>query len=295
MNGLKEDVLIETGPQASAWSEWTPFFWFAALLLGSYAVVLWKLAQQWVSDPDMTHGPFVPFLVGYIVWERRVQLAALKPIHNVSGIVLMLIGAALLCIGPPGLDTFAVVTRIAFAFSLIGTIVYLRGWKTVRLLLYPLALLMLMFPMPGYVMEKLTFPLQIIASQLAERILELSSYSVLREGNILILPGQTLNIAEACSGLRSMLALTFLGQSYAYLFDSRAWMRLVIAILVVPIAVVANSLRIVATAIAGSYNRAWGEGMYHESTGWIVFVVAFFCIVISHLILKAILRTAKAR
>ena len=276
-------------------SKWLPFFWFSALLLVSYAVVLEKLANQWMSDPDMTHGMFVPVLVGYIVWERRNVLSSVKSSPSFVGILLMLGGAFLLCIGPPGLDTFAAVTRVAFLLSVIGTIVWLRGWPTMRLLLYPLAILLLMFPMPGFILEKLTFPLQMLASRLAEHILEFMNYSVLREGNILILPGQTLNIAQACSGLRSMMALTFLGQAYIYLFDSRAWMRLTIAILVIPIAVLANSMRIVATAVAGSYNKEWGQGLYHESTGWIVFVVAFICVLGSHMAIKAVLRGRTAK
>ncbi len=291
MNGTTQDGILATAPaHNSAPSEWSSFFWFAALFLGSYSVVLIKLAHQWTTDPDMTHGVFVPVLVGYIVWEKRNELVGAKAGHNLSGLVLMLAGAFLLCIGPPGLDTFAAVTRVAFLLSLVGTVVFLRGWKTIHILLYPLALMLLMFPMPGFIMEKLTFPLQIIASELAERILELMRYSVLREGNILMLPGQTLNIAEACSGLRSMMALTFLGQAYIYMFDTRPWMRLVIAILVIPIAVVANSLRIVASAVAGSFNREWGTGTYHESTGWIVFVVAFVCVVAAHMSIKAIMR-----
>ncbi|MDP9171683.1 MAG: exosortase/archaeosortase family protein [Acidobacteriota bacterium] len=290
---LRDEPLTRLKPVESAWVEWAPLFWFSALLLGSYAIVLSRLARQWVTDQDMTHGVFVPFLVLYVVWQKRQELASVESRHNILGLALMLIGAFLLCIGPPGLDTFATVTRIAFVFSLLGTILYLRGWPTIRVLLYPLALLILMFPMPGFILEKLTFPLQLIASKLAEHMLELMRYSVLREGNILILPGQTLNIAEACSGLRSMMALTFLGQAYIYLFDSRPWMRIAIALLVVPIAVLANCLRIVASAVAGSYNREWGEGTYHESTGWIVFVVAFVCVVAAHASINALSKLAR--
>jgi exosortase len=289
-NSAQDAILVQTPPSQRKWANCAPFFGFAALILVSYAVVLEKLAQQWLSDPDMTHGIFVPFLVAYIVWEKRDALWSIQPTHNLVGILLMLVGAFFLCIGPPGLDTYAAVTRVAFVLTALGAILWLRGSATVRMLLYPLAILLLMFPMPGFVLEKLTFPLQMIASNLAEHILELMRYSVLREGNILILPGQTLNIAEACSGLRSMMALTFLGQAYIYLFDSRAWMRLAIAILVVPIAVFANALRIVTSAVAGSYNREWGEGTYHESTGWIVFVVAFVCVLAAHAILKSIVR-----
>ena len=274
-------------PPGSA-ANWLPAFWFAALLLLSYAVVLGKLARLWVTDASMSHGAFVPLLVGYIVWERRHALAALQPAHNWFGLVLLVLGGLLLCVGPPGLDTFASLTRAAFWFSLLGSLLYMLGFSGLRLLLYPLALLLLMFPIPAFILDILTFPLQVIASKLAEHMLEFLGFSVLREGNILVLPGQTLNVADACSGLRSLIALTFLGQAYIYLFDSRPWMRVVMAILVVPIAVLANALRILATAVAASYNRKWGDGSYHEWTGWVVFVVAFTCIICAHLLIKTL-------
>jgi exosortase len=267
---------------------WWPAFWVTLLFLISYAVVLGRLANQWLTDIDMSHGIFVPMLIGYIVWRKRGELAAVKPSPNLFGLALMLLGGALLCVGPPRLDTFASVTRMSFVISLVGAVLYLRGFPTLRILFYPLVLMLLMIPMPGFILQSLTFPLQVIASKLAEHILEISGFSVLREGNILMLPGQTLNIAEACSGLRSIMALTFLGQAYIYLFDSRPWMRAVIAVTVIPIAVFANSLRIVASAIAGSHNREWGQGLYHESTGWVVFVVAFLCILGSHLLMNKI-------
>jgi exosortase len=281
-------------PTGGAWTGWAPFIWFAGLLAVSYAVVLSRLARQWVTDPDLSHGCFVPLLIAYIVWERRRALASVKGAHNWFGLVLMVLGGFLLCIGPPSLDTFAAVTRVALMVSLIGSILYLRGFATLRMLLYPMVLLLLMFPMPGFVLERLTFPLQVIASKLAEHILELLGYSVLREGNILMLPGQTLNIAEACSGLRSLMALTFLGQAYIYMFDSKPWMRPVMAILIIPIAVLANSLRIVASAVAATYNREWGQGTYHESTGWIVFVVAFVCVLGAHLAMNRICKSVLA-
>lgn len=194
----------------------------------------------------------------------------------------MVVAAALLCMGPPGLNTFAFATRIALVLSLTGAILFLRGFGTLRALIYPLLLVLLMIPMPGFILEHITFPLQIVASQTAEKGLDLIGYSVLREGNILRLPNATLDVAEACSGLRSLLALTFLGQAYVCLLDGRRWMRPVMALLVIPVAVFANAARIVASAVAGSYRAEWMEGLFHESTGWIVFVVAFICIVVLH-------------
>jgi exosortase len=265
----------------------SPFPWrlaaVAAAFLFTYAVVISRLFTAWQEDPNMSHGFFVPLLAGYAVWLERDALKKIKPNTNWLGLVLMIIGGVLLCIGPPNLDTFAVATRLALVISLPGVILFLRGFKTLRILTYPLLLLLLMIPLPGFIVERLTFPLQMFASRFAEHALEILGYSVLREGNILRLPGATMSVAEACSGLRSMCALTFLGQAYVCMFDGRRWMRPVMALLVIPIAVFANGFRIVISAVAGSYKPEWMTGLAHESTGWVVFVIAFLCIVMLHL------------
>jgi colanic acid biosynthesis glycosyl transferase WcaI len=258
------------------------FIMIAASLILCYAVVLSRLAKSWLTDPNMSHGFFVPLLTGFCVWQERDALRKVIPKPNILGLGLMILGAALLCIGPPDLDTFAFATRVAFVMSIVGAILYLRGFPTLRVLIYPLFLMLLMIPLPGFVIERITFPLQILASQLAEKSLELLGYSVLREGNILRLPGQTLSIAEACSGLRSLLALTFLGQAYVCMFDDRRWTRVAMLLLVIPIAVFANAMRIVVNAVAITIRPGLVHGLFHESTGWVVFVVAFLCIVMLH-------------
>lgn len=254
----------------------------AASLVLCYAVVFLRLFDEWYSDPNVSYGFFVPFLIGYVVWQDRDRLRELKPVPNNFGLVLMVLGGALLCMGPPSLNTFAFATRIALVFSVAGAILFVRGFATCRALIYPLLLMLLMIPIPGFVLEHITFPLQVVASQTAEKGLDLIGYSVLREGNILRLPTATLDVAEACSGLRSLLALTFLGQAYVCLLDGRRWMRPVMALLVIPVAVFANAVRIIASAVAASYRPEWIQGIFHESTGWIVFVIAFLCIVILH-------------
>jgi colanic acid biosynthesis glycosyl transferase WcaI len=266
------------GPMGISWPAWG----VAASLVLCYAVVIFRLCVDWYSDPNMSYGFFVPLLTGYVVWQDRDTLRKLTPAPNNFGLVLMLIGAALLCMGPPGLNTFAFATRLALVLSVTGAILFLRGFATCQALVYPLLLMFLMIPLPGFVIERVTFPLQIVASQMGEKGLDLLGYSVLREGNILRLPTATLDVAQACSGLRSLLALTFLGQAYVCLLDGRKWMRPVMALFVIPVAVFANGARIIVSAIAASYRPEWIQGLFHESTGWIVFVVAFLCIVVLH-------------
>jgi colanic acid biosynthesis glycosyl transferase WcaI len=296
INQLSDDIgrLAELPPVPGTRIPWPAIGVVASLAL-CYAVVFARLCDEWSSDPNVSYGFFVPFLTGYVVWQERDRLRRIVPSPSNFGLVFLLLGGALLCMGPPGLNTFAFATRIALIFSIVGAILFVRGFATCRALLYPLLLMLLMIPMPGFVLERITFPLQIVASQTAEKGLDLIGYSVLREGNILRLPNATLDVAEACSGLRSLLALTFLGQAYVCLLDGRRWMRPVMALLVIPVAVFANAVRIIASAVAGSYRPEWMEGIFHESTGWIVFVVAFLCIVTLHSMLNHIQRKLRGQ
>ena len=207
----------------------------------------------------------------------------------------MMVGAGMLCIGPPSLPTFVFMSRVGFVFSVVGLILFLRGTQTLAELAYPLLLLMFMIPPPGFIFQKLTFPLQFVASVLSENLLTACGYSVLREGNVLHLPGQTLNVVEACSGLRSLLSLSFLAQAYAYLFDRRPWMRVALAVVIIPIAVAANAFRIAASAVAGGVNPEWGQGIYHEFAGWAVFVFSFIFLLMSHWMIGVITKLLKQR
>ena len=283
------------GDAASSQRPWLSLLWFGGLLAISYAFVLSRLAQQWFTDDDMSHGMFVPPLVAYIVWQRWSVLRKLPAVSNAWGALLMALGACMLCIGPPSLPTFVFMSRVGFVFSLVGLVLFLRGSRTVAELAYPFLLLFFMIPLPGFVFQKLTLPLQFMASLLSENLLTAFGYSVLREGNVLQLPGQTLNVVEACSGLRSLLSLSFLAQAYAYLFDRRPWMRIALGIVIVPIAVAANAFRITLSAIAGGLNPEWGHGRYHDFTGWSVFVFSFIFLLISHWLIGLAAKSLKQR
>ncbi|MBV9743840.1 MAG: exosortase/archaeosortase family protein [Acidobacteriia bacterium] len=260
------------------------------LLLICYSPVLYRMATVWIEDDNMSHGLFVPIAAAYIAWTKRDLLAQIKPKVNYWGLLLVLFGFMTLCIGPPSLPTWVFLVRCSFLFSLVGCILFLGGTAILRALAFPLLLLPLMIPFPFY--DQLTLPLQFIASMLAENFLTVLGYSVLREGNILHLPTQTLSVAEACSGLRSIYALTFLTLTYAYFFTPRSRARWILAAAILPVAILVNALRVTLTAIMGSYNPAWTEGTYHEMLGWSVFVFAFAILLGLNAILKKIPRLA---
>lgn len=271
---------------ASGTRTWPIVAVIGGLLLLCYAPVLYSMGKMWVEDDNMSHGLFVPLAAAYIAWNKRDELARIKPKTNYWGLPLVLLGFLMLCVGPPSLPTFVFMVRTGFLCSLIGAILFLGGTDVLRALAYPLLLLPLMIPLPAFIYDRLTAPLQRLASILAESFLTISGYSVLREGNILHMPTQTLSVAEACSGLRSLYALTFLTLTYAYFFAPRGWARWILIVAIVPVAILVNSFRVTLTAILGVYNTAWTVGIYHEMLGWSVFVFAFLILLALNQILK---------
>jgi exosortase len=269
-----------------SWRAWFPLATISALLLICYSPMLYHMAGVWIEDDNMSHGLFVPIAAAYIAWTKRDLLEQIKPKVNYWGLPLVLFGFMTLCIGPPSLPTWVFIVRCSFLFSLVGCILFLGGTAVLRALTFPLLLLPLMIPFPFY--DQLTLPLQFIASMLAENFLSIMGYSVLREGNVLYLPTQALNVAEACSGLRSIYALTFLTLTYSYFFTPRTRARWILAAAILPVAILVNALRVALTAIIGMYKPAWTEGTYHEMLGWSVFVFAFAILLGLNAILKKI-------
>ncbi|MCS7027010.1 MAG: exosortase/archaeosortase family protein [Bryobacteraceae bacterium] len=294
---LQEGMLPQTKPVSPAEESTFPFSpaalsWFLLLLILCYAPILVRLVNQWATDEDMGHGFFVPIVAGYIAWQKREQLRQAQLVGSSTGYFFLAIGAALSILGTLAAELFT--TRIAFLSSILGCVLVLGGWKAVRILLFPLFLLLFMVPIPAILYNRITFPLQLIASQVAEVVLEILGVPVLREGNVLELPSQKLSVVEACSGIRSLLSLSFLSLVYGYFFDSRVWMRGVLFVLTGPIAIVANACRVTLTGLLSEVNPEYARGVYHSMSGWAVFVVAFVMLFVTHKFVDLVSRTVQA-
>src|ERR1022692_1771560 len=267
---------------------WVAWAWFGALLLLSYAPVLWRLVRQWDSDPDMGHGFFVPLVVGFIVWQKRAELLALKPAPNWWGLAVVLYAGLQLWIATLGAELF--LARTAFVISIVGIVLLLGGTAWVRALAFPLFLLFFMIPIPTVVYNSITFPLQLLASRVSTQALDLMQIPVLREGNVLELAEQKLSVVEACSGIRSLLSLTFLSLVYGYFFESKVWMRVVLFVSTIPIAIVANGSRVTLAGIMTQVKPELAEGVFHTASGWVIFMVALVILMLFH---QAIVRTCR--
>jgi exosortase len=177
-----------------------------------------------------------------------------------------------------------------------GIIIFLRGWVTLRAVLFPLIFLVLMIPIPAIVFAQITFPLQILASKLSAWLLPLLGVPVFREGNVINLPAMPLEVAEACSGIRSLLSLTTLAIMYGYLLEKRIGIRVLLGLASIPIAVAANGLRIVGTGLLVQYwDPDKAEGFFHAFSGWLIFVVSLLMLFVFHRFIGAITKKNEAQ
>ena len=273
-----------TAAHADARFSWTQMLWFGALLIACYAPILYRLGLNWANDEDMGHGFFVPVVAGYIIWQRRAALAAERPQPSYWGLVLLVWGAVQMMLGTLGAELF--LARTAFLISLVGAIWFLLGTKILRMLAFPLSLLLFMIPIPAIVYSRITLPLQIFASRVAENILGLIGIPVLRDGNVLELASQKLSVAEACSGIRSLLSLSFLSLIYAYFFDAKVWMRWALLGATIPIAIAANAARVSLTGILSEIRTDLAQGFFHMLEGWVLFLIALTLLVLTHKVIN---------
>ncbi len=266
------------------------FTWFATLTLATlvlimYAPVLGSLARQWWNDPNYGHGFFVPVFAGYVLWSGRDRWRALPSRPRNFGLVIMLIAVGLRVLGMLGAELFT--TRLSLVILICGIVLFLAGGKVLRSIAFPIGYLLFMIPIPAIVYYQLTIPLQMWASRLGATGLVALGIHTVREGNLLILPNCTLNVVEACSGIRSLLSLLAAVVAYGYLAEPNTWKRSVLAVASIPIAIATNGLRLIATGVLSYFfGPGVDSGVVHLALGLGFFVLAFLSILLIHKLLR---------
>jgi exosortase len=242
------------------------------LITWLYAPIASRLLMECWQDPNYTYGLFVPIFSLFVLWQDRRKLAELPLKPSGAGVLIMLIALLALVVGTFSSEFFLL--RFSFLFLLSGIIVFLAGWQHLLAILFPLCFLILMAPSPTIV-NWMTLPLQLMASSTAGFLLKLAGISVIRQGNILLVPGASLQVAEACSGIQSLFSLFMLAVIYGHAVEKKITIRVLLALAAVPISVAANGLRI---ALAGIALQHWGlertQGVVHTFWGWIVFMAS---------------------
>ncbi|MFZ0927423.1 MAG: exosortase A [Syntrophobacteraceae bacterium] len=246
---------------------------FCSILLAIlYYKTLALLVQDWIILPDFSHGFLVPFISLYLVWERRKKLAYPFSPSN-WGLLLLASGLILFLFGRLAAEYFT--QRLSILVVIAGIVLFLLGREHLKTIAFPLLFLVLMIPLPSVFQQEITGPMQFFASRCAAQVLELLGIPVLREGNIIHLSNASLEVAEACSGIRSMISLLTLGTLFAYFTRKILWQRLLLVFASLPIAILVNAFRVSMTAVLVQYyGEGAAEGFFHEFSGLMLFLIA---------------------
>jgi len=242
-----------------------------------YRSTLTALVVEWMSSPEASYGLVLATTTVVVAVRRWPDFLAQSTAQDrgvaaLAGLAVAVLGAALFAVGQLGADLF--LTRISFVVLLAGAVWSLAGRRAVGTLAAPLAFLLIAIPLPALVVNEVTLPLQLAASRVAEIVLGLMAIPVYRDGNLLALPSATLQVAEACSGLRSAVSLGAVGVLLAWATESTLARRALVVAITLPIAVFMNGLRVAATGVyTEAVGRAPGANL-HEFMGWVTFLVA---------------------
>jgi exosortase len=284
---VTQDNALEVPRVTSPARSWLPYAIIGVLLAILYRRVGIKLAYDWATIPDYSHGPLVPLFSAYLIWEKRKILSAIPAKSTWAGIPLVLFSLCVLILGVYGVELFT--SRISFVMLLAGLVWTLLGRAMLRALLFPLLVLLLAIPFPAIVFNQITFPLQLLASRIASDILPMLGVPTLHEGNVIELPVMKLEVAEACSGIRSLMSLFTLAVFYGHFLERTTWRRVILVLASIPIAVAANVARIVGTGLCVQY---WDPdkalGFFHEFQGWVMFIVSLICLYFVHRAMRLI-------
>ncbi len=249
-----------------------------------YFSVFKSMVYDWQNIPDFSHGFIIPFISLYFVWERSKQLSKLSLTPSNYGILIIVIGIFLHFIGTMGGESFTM--RFSFIIVLAGIVLFLLGWSHLKELSFPIIFLIFMIPIPSIFLVKITFPMQLFASKVSVIVLQIMGVPVFREGNIIHLTETTLEVAEACSGIRSLISLLALGVVFAYFAMKKFWQRVILVLSCLPISIIVNALRVSATGVLASfYGESVAQGFFHEFSGLILFVIAFTLMIFMNLLI----------
>ncbi|MCU1382252.1 MAG: epsH [Acidobacteria bacterium] len=244
-----------------------------------YAATLRGVVTEWLSSADASYGVVLAAVALIVIWRRRATFAAARDPHAtaIPGAAALLAGLSVYLIGQLGADVF--LTRVSFVLVLCGVIWFVAGGRALRTIAAPLVFLLMAVPLPALVVNTITLPLQLVASRIGEATLTAAGVAVFRDGNLLELPSTTLEVAEACSGLRSIVSLAAIGALLAWT-EPRWRRRALLVAATLPLAIVMNGLRIAATGLA---SETWGARAaadpWHTLSGWITFLLSVAALV----------------
>lgn len=245
-----------------------------ALLAGGF--LFWEpaytLVRDWLTDPNASYG----LLLGPLALFLGVRAGRAPGARSEPALATVVLTAAVFLRWGSDLAAELFTMRFSMLLAFVAVVLYVGGRPQLRRSWLAVSLLFLSIPLPAVVVQTLALPLQFQASRLGAWLLTLRSVPVLLAGNVIHLPGRSLFVTEACSGLRSLTALIALGVLIGGLWLRRPASRIVLIVLAIPVAMLLNGIRIFLTGFLVYFvSPELGEGFMHLTEGWVIFVAAF--------------------
>jgi exosortase len=248
-------------------------FVIGVLLVILYAPLFPGLWADWDRDPNYGHGLFVPFLACYLIWRQRKEIESTEKSPYGPGLIIVLLGVLQYLVGVVGNELFTM--RSSMVVVILGVLLTLWGKKGTKVLLFPVLYLLLMIPIPYIIYYAIAFPMKLFATKWAAYVVNLFRFSIYHEGNIIHLPNATLEVANACSGLRSLMALFTFGLVFSYVAQKSLLLRGILIAAIFPIAIISNIIRIIITVFLAHYKGSEAaSGFLHDTSGIVVYTVA---------------------
>ena len=265
--------------------DYFPLIMITVCFLTLYNQVIHKLIRDWSTDENFSHGFMIPFISGYLIWQQRKRLSDIPVNPSNWGIILITIGLLFFFIGNIGAELFTM--RFSMILVILSISVYFAGWKFTKTIFYPVAYLIFMIPIPAIIWNKIAFPLKIFATKMAVGVIHYFEIPAYREGNIIQLTNTTLEVVDACSGLRSLMSLLALSAAFALVSNHTRISKLILFLFAIPIAIFTNIVRLSSTAVlARHFGPQVAQGFLHDFSGIVVFGLAFILLYSIHWLLE---------
>ncbi|MGI6657064.1 MAG: VPLPA-CTERM-specific exosortase XrtD [Desulfobulbus sp.] len=244
----------------------------------------WLMQSDWKRD-EYSYGWLVPGIIAYLLWEKHREVAAAPLSPSWAGLAMLLPGIALYWLGELAGEFFT--KYLSFTLIVAGLCWLHLGWQRLKVLAFPLAMTLAMYPPPSFIHNKITFQLKLLSSQLGTWLLHLYGMPAYREGNIIDLGFTQLQVVDACSGQRYLFSLVIMAVLLAYFFRDRLWKKVVLVCSVIPLTLIINALRIAITGVLYEYwGAAVAEGFFHELAGIFIFMVGLGTLLLEMRILR---------
>lgn len=252
-----------------------------------YAHTIMEMIKNWSRDDNFSHGFLIPFVSAFMIWQKRDDLAQQNKVHDSWGIFIIFFAMLAHILGSISAETFSM--RASIIICIVGITIYIWGFKVFMTIFIPTLYLFFMIPIPKILWNQISFPLQLLAAKLAAYTVHIFGMPVFREGNILHLKNTSLEVIDACSGLRSLTSLLALSAAYAFLSKLRLTNKWLLFLSAFPIAIIVNILRLTTTAFLATYiDPKTAHGFLHDLSGIVVFFVALLMLYIFSRTLKSV-------